>query len=306
MIVALQYYQNPDDGQGDLPQAMSLARLLADLLPEPRNDVLLALVCQPGTPRTGIVDRTAAHCARKLPVVEVVSETGARGHPEGCTALWLGTANHFHDLHASSRHLDPACRYDGSTDHGRSLLMLDGGDGVPLHRDWLDRLIALHLETLRLGKLITGTPYFVGTCPLHVNPNAVFELSVFDSQRTRLLTDVPQYDGTVFTNFDVYHREEMLQNTSLSSAVRTDWRGGGRKATRDLLLERSREALWLHGYRDADLYWTAREHLASRPAPPQVKHYELADLRVQERVRRDYEKSCRSEALTKHDPEKTP
>lgn len=293
MIGALQYYQNEDDGKGDLPQTMSLARLVADLLPEMRNDVLLALVSQPGTPRTPLVERTVAHCRRKLPVVEIVSEIGARGHPEGCTTLWLGTTSHFYRMLKAGHHFDPACIYDSTTPHGRSLLALDGGDGIPLHRNWLDLLIELHLETLSKGKLITGTPYFQGGCPLHVNPNAVFELSVFG--QTNFLTDIPQYDGSVMTNFDVYHREEMLRHASLSSAVRTDWRGGGRRATRELLLERSREAIWLHGYRDADLYFTAREHLASRPAPPQIKHYDLAHLRTSERVQRDYEEACRFE-----------
>lgn len=297
MIIALQCYQNPDDGQGDLPQAMTLARLLADLEPEPRNDVLLALAYQPGTPRPPLVERTVAHCRRTFSVVELVSEFGARGHPEGCTALWLGTTSHCHRMIAAGHHVDPACLYDACTPHGRSLLTLDGGDGVPLHRDWLDRMIALHLETLSRGKLITGTPYFQGGCPLHVNPNAVFELAVFD--RTNFLADVPSYDGTVMTNFDVYHREEMLAHASLSSAVRTDWRGGGRRATRELLLERSREAIWLHGYRDADLYWTAREHLASRPAPPQIKRYDMDRLRLGERIQRDYEEACRHENASK-------
>lgn len=278
MIVALQYHE------GDLERTMSLARLLADLEPGPRDDVLLALVCQPGTPRPELVSRTAAHCRRKFAVEEVISMHGGLGHPEGCTALWRGTAGHFHRLYKTmGMNVDPG--------HHSSLLMLDGGDGVPLHPDWLDRTIQLHYLTLARGKLITGSPYFVGTCPLHVNPNAVFHLDVFD--KTKFLTDVPKHDGTLLTHFDIYHREEMLDNAWLSSAVRTDWRGGGVPASRALLLERSRRALWLHGHKDADLYWVAREHLASRPAPPELCHYDMGQLRLQERVRRSLEEAGR-------------
>jgi len=280
MIVALQYYE------GDLERTMSLARLLADVELRPRGDVLLALVCQPETPETELVRKTVAHCRRIFPVELVVSEHGAVGHPEACTALWRGTASHFFEQARGclEGHIfqDPLTK----TWH-TSLLTLDGGDGVPLHRNWIDLMVQHHDRTVDSDKLITGTPYFLGTCPLHVNPNAVFELDVFD--KTKLLTDAPEYDGTVMTNFDVYHREEMLRHAKLSSIVRTDWRGGGERATRELLLERSRESVWLHGYKDPDLYWTAREHLLDVPAPPQVRYYDVDQLREHEEVRRSFE-----------------
>lgn len=272
MIVAIQYYA------GDLAQAMSLARLLADIESDFRNDVLLSLICQPGTPREPAVERTIVHCSLKFAVEHVESPLGAEGHPAGCTALWTGALQHYF-----ARYLRGDCPRHAS------IFMVDGGDGVPLHRNWINLLRVEHRLTRCWGKSITGTPYFLGTCPLHVNPNAVFDFEVF--KKTRLLTDVPEYDGTVLTNFDVYHRAEMLDNASLSSVVRTDWRGDGRRITREILLARSRESVWLHGYKDPRLYWLCREHVFSDPAPPQVNHYDLSDLRVHESVRRSYE-SC--------------
>jgi hypothetical protein len=284
MIVALQYHE------ADLERTASLARLLADLEPYFRFDVLLALVCQPGTPRPPLVTRTVAHCRRRFPVEEVVSEYGATGYPQGCNELWRGTASHYFRKYRMDGSAFPTT-YATSTPHAGSLLTLDGGDGVPLHPDWLDRMIALHIETLTSGKLITGTPHFLGTCPLHVNPNAVFELDVF--YRTKFRDHVPPYTDPRWVNFafDVYHRVEMLEHACLSSAVRTDWRSGGQPASRDLLLDRSRQSLWLHGYKDADLCWIARDHLSSRPAPPELCFYDMEQLRLQERVRRSYEET---------------
>lgn len=292
MIVALQYYE------GDLERTMSLARLLADLEPAFRADVLLALVCQPGTPRTELVARTVAHCRRRFPVEEVTSEFGASGYPAACNALWRGAATHFHrkykdhTLFQQDRYYPLNKPAECLHGHAFSLLTLDGGDGVPLHSDWLDHIISHHLDTLFIHqKLISGTPYYVGTCPLHINPNAVFELSVFD--QTKLLSEAPAYEDPRQTTFgfDVYHREEMLEHACLSSAIRTDWHGGGQRATRELLLERSRRSLWLHGYKDADLYWIAREHLASQPAPPELRTYTMEQLRLQEITRRSFEET---------------
>ena len=273
MIVALQFCE------ADLEPSMELARLVADLEPRPRDDVQLALVYQPGTPATSLVTRTLDHCSLKFEVELVESPLGASGHPEGCTALWAGTCRHYFEKYQT-----------GNSRHSR-IFTLDGGDGIPLHPDWISVVLAEHELTLQRGKLISGTPYFLGTCPLHVNPNAVFELDVFN--KTRLLTDVPRYDGTLLTHFDVYHRSEMLDHAELSSLVRTDWRGGGQPATRDLLLERSRESVWLHGYKDPDLRWIARDHLAYNLPRPQIKHYDLPSLRTHEAVRRSYEDSLR-------------
>ena len=44
MIVALQYHKK------DRKRTLTLARLLADIEPFPRDDILLAFVCQPDTP----------------------------------------------------------------------------------------------------------------------------------------------------------------------------------------------------------------------------------------------------------------
>lgn len=272
---------------------MSLARLLADIEPKYRNDILLALVCQPGTPRPELVAHTVTHCRRRFVVEEVVSEFGAVGYPDGCAALWRGTVTHFYQQHRANS-LGKDTSYDLDTGHGHALLTLDGGDGIPLHRNWIGLMVKLHMENVAHGNLITGTPYFLGTCPLHVNPNAVFNLNVFD--KTDLLAKMVPYTEPAWANFgfDIYHRTEMLEHASLSSVVRTDWRGGGLPASPELLLDRSRLSLWLHGYKDTNLYWIAREHLASGVAPPQIHQYNLEQLLLQEKIRRCFEETSQT------------
>lgn len=285
MIVAVQYYE------GDLEEAMGLARLMADVEPRRRTDVLLALVAQPGTPHTGLVARTLAHCARVFPVEEVVSSLGAAGHPEGCTALWAGTVRHFLGRYREGR-VGEGTGYATTFSRGDAILTLDGGDVAPLHAGWVDLTTELHEATLADGKLVTGTPYFLGTCPLHVNPNAVFQLEIFEE--TSLATDVPRYDGTLATNFDVYHRETMLSRARLSSFARTDWRGAGREVTAEILRDRARESIFLHGYKDRCFRWLARELMLGDPrSRPDVKHYQLPALRTQEKLRRDFEEAQR-------------
>lgn len=100
--------------------------------------------------------------------------------------------------------------------------------------------------------------------------------------------DIPRYDGTLLTHFDIYHRRGMLENTSLSTVVHTDWRGAGNKISVGLMRERAGRSLWLHGYKDEDLFWTARNFLFDGEAhkkSPELRRYDLGDLYLQESAR---------------------
>jgi hypothetical protein len=266
MIIALQYCE------GDMEQTMSLARLLADIQPGYRDDVLLALVCQPNTPMTALMEKTIVHCSRRFPVEHVVSPLGAKGHPEGCTFLWAGTMKHYYDLFKSGQ-----CKHT-------AIMTLDGGDGVPLHLNWLDLVINEHAFTLASSKLITGSPYWLGGCPLHLNPNSVFEFSVLD--KTTFITDIPRFNGSLLSHFDIYHRRDMVANASLSTIVHTDWRGAGNKISMELMRERAGRSIWLHGYKDKCLYWTARQYLfGSDLVRPVLQRYDASHLYIEEAIR---------------------
>ena len=248
MIVALQYYE------GDRERTFSLARLLADIEPSPRDDILLALVCQPDTTSSESTHMVLQHCEKKFPTVHIISARGANNYQEGCGQLWAGTMDHFSRL------------FEERTIRHNSILTLDGGDGVPLHPDWINLFKTEHEHTISSKMLITGTPHNQGGTPLLINPNMASHLSIWQEEPS--LHKVPRYDGTFLTFFDTYHRRTLLKHTSLSSIVQTDWRGGGNKISLELMGERARKSVWLHGYKDDSLYEVAREHLLGSKNPP--------------------------------------
>ena len=262
MIIALQFYN------GDVVPTMALARLLADIEQHPRSDVALAFVYQPDTVLTPFIQKTIAHCARKFPVLSVRSARGAHGHPVACTALWTGMMEYFYAHHP-----------------GESVLAIDGNDAVPLHLNWIDLMLAEHARTLALGKLITGSPYWLGGCPLHVNPNAVFEMRVWAEASS--LQAPPVYDGTLMTHFDIYHRRAMLTNASLSTVVHTDWQGAGNSLTVELLRQRAASSLWLHGYKEKSFHSVARRYLfGGDTVSPELQRYDLSQLYLLESTSR--------------------
>jgi hypothetical protein len=269
MIIAIQYYE------GDRERSFSLARLLADLETDYRSDVLLALVAQHGTPASYSTDMTLCYCAKKFPVAHFISDRSGSGYPYVCGLMWLATMEHFSCLH----------------DHGLvphdAIFTVDGGDGVPLHYDWINMLKAEHEVTLASGKSITGTPYSLGGCPLHINPNMAMELKTW--KEVPLLHEIPNpsmncLSGTnLLLHYDIYHRRETVKRTNLSSVVRTDWQGGGRYVTPKLMRVLAGHSIWLHGYKDESLYEVAREHLFSgEKIPLSLFRFDLTELRLME------------------------
>lgn len=261
--MALQYFRE------DHERTLTLAQLLADVEPAPRDDLLLALICRPDTPPSKYDGLALRHCEKKFPTVMITSPRNTCTWPESCGDLWAGTIDHF------SRSFE-----DGTSKH-HSIFTVDGGDGVPLHQNWINLLSAEHDRTISSGKLITGTPSKLGYSPLHVNPNMISHLSIW--QKVPSLRTTPRSDGTILTHFDIYHRRAMLTSASLSSVVLTDWRGDGHEIDLELMQLKSRKSVWLHGYKDDSLYEVTREHLSSpNLPPPTLERYQLGQLHTLE------------------------
>jgi hypothetical protein len=258
MILALQYCHS------DRERAMALARLIADLEDCRRDDVVLVLVKGADTPSSRIVLDTAFYCMKKMPTVVLDLPVGCSGWPEGPNTLWTGTMEHLarhHGLH-------------------HSIFTFDGGDGVPLHANWIDLLLEEHARTLAEGKLVTGLPGLDSTKRPHISGNMVLELKIWDL--LPVLHDTPDHDG-----WDCYHSKTLEPYTSFSTFLRNDWRK--EDLSQDMFEEYAKTSIWWHGYKDPAFQTMAGDYLidtlGKKPTSPILKRWQdFADFDAQLKV----------------------
>ena len=249
MILALQFYEKC------VVSAMELATLLADLEPMFREDVGLALVHQPTDPPSELVVSTVDYCSRKFRTACVATGTGVAGWPQGASDLWVGTMNHFGEKFRR-----------GLVPH-HSIFIFDGNDGVSLHRNWLDLLIAEHASTVAMGRQVTGALVGEGQRLAHINANLVMELPFWNAHPELLMMPPlptrkhrPRYQ----LGHDRWHGRTILPHASASTAICSEWNKTG--ITREILDGRAAHSIWLHGYKDDGLRTMARQRLSSLPA----------------------------------------
>jgi len=236
MICALQFYV------GDQRKTLKLAKLLSDIEPVFREDVVLALVCQPDTLDCKDIEDTVRYCSRKFPVVFVRSEFGAKGWFDGSGQLWSGTLKYFTE-----------------NDYGhKSIFTCDGGDGVPLVRKWIDKLVARHDKTIAEGKFITGIP-IPWNIPQSVHANMIIDLDFVRSSPSLLKTQTTA-EGAVHV-FEMQHFNVLCPATSRCLEIR--WSPDNDAPVSQKVLDMYAKAgmVWLHGYKDEDLVDKARSML---------------------------------------------
>jgi hypothetical protein len=156
--IAIQYFRD------DMPAALRLARLIADIEAERRDDVNLALCPRFDLERTPAQEATFMHCAGKFPTFFCQSEREGTGHPSGSNQLAAGILDRM------------AASWRAGTSRTSAVFLVEA-DGVPLRRDWIDRLLAEHARALRAGKRITGD--LVDDGIPHVNGSCIIELSAW-------------------------------------------------------------------------------------------------------------------------------
>ncbi|HJX66270.1 MAG TPA: hypothetical protein VJ860_20215 [Polyangia bacterium] len=158
LAIALQFYP------GDQGAALRLARFLADLEPERRDDVLLIFAArfdvEMGRGNVELWD-ALAYCSNKFPVAPLRSARRVTGYPDGCFGLWAGIAQ--------------ACYERYCTRWPYHSVFFIEPDGVPLRWDWIDTLKQAHAMNLAQGKRITGAR--MGAHWQHTNGVLVMHLS---------------------------------------------------------------------------------------------------------------------------------
>lgn len=223
MTLALQYWA------GDEPQALALARLLADLAKEERRDLYLVLARRQDCPLSEEAERTRAYCSEKFSVMMLRSDRPERGHPDGCHGLWAGTMAKLYVLWKRGGLPWLA---------GRTVFGCEA-DAWPLRPDWQDRIEEAHTRTLTQGLRVTGA---VMDVPMpHVNGNFILTLD--------LLGDYPGlYECPAGVAWDLHHAGVLIRETRACHVIRNEY--NTRDWTPGSLNPIGRESAFIHGVKD--------------------------------------------------------
>ena len=154
MILNLQFWG------GDRNQAMTLARLIADLEDAPRKDVIFQFAARFDTTHDY---GTINYVKNKFPVEVYTSDLQATGWPDGCNKLMAASYKNCIKL-ARQRNLPIESEY---------CLFLEADD-VPLKNDWINRIMS---EYALCGKQILGSWWGdTAGASAHVNGNMCMRL----------------------------------------------------------------------------------------------------------------------------------
>lgn len=249
LVIALQFYP------GDFYRSMKLALLLRDLEPRRRDDVALLFVRTSELVGGRILEDVMSRCSEIFRAQSVVLGPDTPGRrerwpelnrwPVGCNVLWQGAVDHF------LNHMDP---------RWSSFFSVDGGDSVPLCREWLDVLVEDHAETVRRGLGVTGQVAVDGLGRWGVNLNAVYERSFFlEHPEVGEMPAGPDVRAAI----DTYRAPVILPACRGSTVIRSDWKMVGVRREHFSVL--SGHSAWWHGCKDGALVETARRFIAEHP-----------------------------------------
>lgn len=237
MIIALQYWA------GDEAQALALARLLADLEDERRDNTTLVLARRFDCPLSMEADRTADYCSDSFDVRFIRSSRTETGHPDGCFGLWAGAADALYHMLVAGILPWKTCRH---------ALFIEA-DGAPVRRDWLDRIIEAHNVSLAQGHRVTGA--MMDWPWPHVNGNMVMDL--------QLVADYPSLmECPSGVAWDLHHGTLLLREARDGHAILNVC--GAKYWTPEVLKQVGTQTAWLHGCKDDSVFQYARTLVGRR------------------------------------------
>jgi hypothetical protein len=234
LVIAMQFWH------GDESRAMRVARLIADIEPRRRDDVIFAFCRRFDTPETKLAWDTFLHVGAKFGVMPIRSQREATGHPDGCFGLFAGT-------------LDVLARgWQDGTLRAHSVLMLEA-DGVPLRADWLDVLLAEHRRTLEAGKRVTGP---LTERPLrHINGTLAMAFSCWIDRPS--LHSCPPRQA-----WDLFHAEVLMAEARPTTLIKNAYGSGNWSA--ESLAVMAKETAYLCSQKDDSCLDWAELTLVSR------------------------------------------
>ena len=251
MALVLQFWRK------DKHRAWELARLLADIEPEFRDDVGFFFARQTNvTPASQDPEfwDTMVYVGKKFPVTEIETFVDeSKPYPGVCFDPWASAAQKVSDLY-----------FTGKMPYGRVFFF--EADGCPIGSDWIDRLKKAHAETLLAGKRVTGPLMrFGGVDRLHspgghVNGTLIMECSFWeDHPSLRRCTPTDAWDVLHGPTF----RSEL--GTAQPNIIRNEH--GGLGLSESLYWVLGKESCWITSCKDhLPHHWCRRhlEHVAGR------------------------------------------
>lgn len=235
LLVSIQFWE------GDKKQALRLAKLIADIEPEFREDVDIMFAARYDC---GHDRGTTDHVARKFNVSQYTCDRRASGYPMGSNELWWGQVCHFASLRAANKF-----PYNG--------VMFLEADSAPISPDWLSQLHRLAVDSQAIG--FSGH-YIADHALPHINGNCLITPEVLPA-----LWRVGGSDPTLGWDLAVARslKKWGYQDTPL---IRSEWC----KQTiteSEILAHRGNGTVFLHGVKDDSLHTLVRKLLIPSVQP---------------------------------------
>jgi hypothetical protein len=236
VVIALQYYD------GDVSQAMRLARLIGSLEAKRRDDVLFAFCPRFDVEETPEHWETFLHVAKRFPAMWLTQPAGsAVGHPDGAWALWSSTVSQLAEAWATG------------TLNAHSVFTIEA-DGCPLRADWVDILLREHRATVAAGKRITGALTNHGLT--HLNGSLCMALSTWLDRPSLHRTPPGQA-------WDLMHADVLLAEARPTTWIKNVY-GDGNWSPESLAVM-AKETVWACNVKGhSALSWAERTLVAAR------------------------------------------
>jgi DNA-directed RNA polymerase subunit F len=236
LAIVLQFWS------GDKDRAMALARLIADIEPEWRDDVYMVFARQSATPMDDDIRKTMAYVGHKFGYVPMeVTVDEKKTYPGIAFDPWASAMQKVSDAYYSGR---LPCE---------NALFLEP-DHVPLRTTWIDDIKDAHRETLAMHKFVTGPRMRFGGND-HINGAAVYHASVWPDHES--LHRCPPNQA-----YDVFHGKVLVGLAGPSQIIRNEY--GATDISAAMFLSMSKESALLASVKDYSAIGHAQSLLVHR------------------------------------------
>jgi hypothetical protein len=170
MVLNIQFWR------GDKDQAMALARLIADLEPVPRKDVMILFTARFDCEHD---EKTIAYVSNKFDVARFTTKRNVVGWPAGPNNMMGESYSYCIEMQrfAGFKTVD-------------SVMFIEA-DCIPLSKDWLNQLMA---EFKASGKLVSGAWLKKGDAGCeHVNGNCIMSIDFW--RNCKVILNPPKKGG---------------------------------------------------------------------------------------------------------------